>query len=96
MYKLDFTQRFIQIARKYKHKNNKIKDAIEGTLDLLASDPKNPALRSHKVSSRLFGECWSSRVTGDIRIIWKYAEDTIQVISILDIGSHSGSKKVYS
>jgi len=39
---------------------------------------------------------FSSKVTGDLRIIWNFNEDQIQVIDLLDIGGHSGNGKVYS
>lgn len=43
---------------------------------------------------------FSSRVTGNLRIIWRYAEKEgslkeLQIISLVDVGGHSGAKKVY-
>jgi mRNA-degrading endonuclease YafQ of YafQ-DinJ toxin-antitoxin module len=61
---------------------------------LLANDPATPKLKTHKVlieGERLF----SSSVTGDLRIIWRYAPTGLEVIDLLDIGGHEGGKKVY-
>ncbi len=68
-----------------------MQDKVSKTLTSISKDPMNPSLRSHKV-----GNYWSSRVTGDIRIIWEYGnDDKVNVIEILDVGGHSGSNKVY-
>ena len=50
-------------------------------------------------------DVFSSSVTGDIRIIWRYLDENIksktieileiQVLELLDIGGHSGGKSVY-
>ena len=44
-----------------------------------------------KISSNIF----SSRVTGNIRIVWDYSENEINVIDVFDIGGHEGKDKVY-
>ncbi|HLB60791.1 MAG TPA: hypothetical protein VJL83_04270 [Patescibacteria group bacterium] len=99
MFTLRFSKRFKRNARKYGQKNQEFIEIIDDTLDRLRIDPGDPVLRSHRVTSRDAGVCWSSRVTGDIRILWDYTQfkDTLgtAIIEILDIGSHSGSKKVY-
>ena len=65
------------------------------TLQLLRQNPHYPSLRSHRVNTRFLGEHWSSRVTGDIRIIWDFENGNHLVILLLDIGGHSGTHKVY-
>lgn len=66
-------------------------------LKLLGQDPWEPSLKSHKVTTDLFGKVFSSSITGDIRIIWRYGK-TLEVIEVLefqeslellDIGSHN-------
>jgi len=58
-------------------------------------DPFQDCLKSHKVNTKLNGIRWSSRVTGDIRIIWDFESGLVNVINIFNIGGHSGQSKVY-
>ena len=75
--------------------NEKLKKRLKTTLYKLASNPLHPSLESHKVNTPKHGVQWSSRITGDIRIIWKYGTSERLIIILLDIGGHSGSHKVY-
>ena len=69
--------------------NSKLSHSITATLEKLAQDPKNPTLYSHKVNTAKFGICFSSRVTDDIRLIWRYGDsEIIEVIELLDIGGY--------
>lgn len=61
----------------------------------METDPKAPSLKSHMVNSSRHGKRWSSRVTGDLRIIWDFNKDKINILDILDLGGHSGKNKVY-
>ena len=61
----------------------------------LERDPLYPSLKSHKVRDRQGYEAFSSYVTGDLRIIWDYAEDEVDILDLLDLGGHEGSGKVY-
>lgn len=61
----------------------------------LAENPNNPSLKSHKVDTPKFGKAYSSRVTGDLRIIWEYSKGGFQILDLLDIGGHSGKGGVY-
>lgn len=61
----------------------------------LERDPTARTLRSHKVLDSDGKPAFSSYVTGDLRIIWRYAEDELDVLDLTDVGGHSGSKKVY-
>ena len=63
-------------------------------LDLLAQNPAAPSLRTHKVN--LAGvKVYSSSVSGDLRVIWRYADGVLDVIDLLDVGGHEGSRGVY-
>ena len=72
-----------------------LKKRLMTALKKLSLDPAHPSLKSHKVNTSKYGVQWSSRVTGDIRIIWKYGTSERLIIILLDIGGHSGSRKVY-
>lgn len=93
-YKLEFTQK---AARKYKKLvlNNKIlQKRIQEALVVLIVNQFDKGLATHKVKISNYGLVYSSRVTGDIRLIWEYDGDQITII-LLDIGGHSGSSAVY-
>lgn len=76
-------------------KNENIRIKVEKVVHLLEVNPFYPGLRTHKVSTRKYGEMYSSRVTGDLRIIWSFDKsDTVRIL-LLDLGGHSGKKKVY-
>lgn len=84
--------------RQYKKiiKHNEIlRSKVEKTFLLLKENPLHTSLRTRKVSTPSHGVRYSSRVTGDIRIIWDYDSSDELVILLLDIGGHSGSRKVY-
>ena len=59
----------------------------------LEVNPFDRLLHTHKVNSVKDNGAYSSRVTGNIRIIWVVQGS--QIIILLDVGGHSGSKKVY-
>ena len=46
-------------------------------------------------TSRRGKRVYSSAVTGDLRILWQFHPTEADTIELLDIGGHSGSKKVY-
>ncbi len=81
------------------------KKLIKGTLEkekrtkkavkLMRINPFYPSLKSHKVSTRNFGEKWSSWITGDLRIIWDFDEEKKLIILLLAITKHSGSHREY-
>ena len=94
MYKLLFKSGFEEGYRKLTKNNNELKKRVLKTLKLLSEDPLYPSLRSHKVNTKEFTNIWSSWVTGDIRIIWRYHQNVL-VIELLSIGGHSGRGSVY-
>ena len=95
-YRLRFTKSFENRYIKLLKKNRQLKEKVDRTLEILKNNPFNPSLKTHKVVSRNVGEAFASGVTGDIRIIWHFDKFEILVIILLDIGGHSGSRKVYS
>ena len=91
MYKIEKSKYFSKKATKLVKNNNKLGIIIINVVEDLAENPRNPSLGSHKVNSPKFGECVSSRVTGDIRIIWRYKDENkleIEVLELVDIGGH--------
>jgi len=95
MYQLKLERQFHKTFNKLTKKDHDLKKRIVKTLDQLRKNPRYPSLKSHKVETRQYGVCWSSSVTGDIRIIWDFDEHQNLNILVLDIGGHSGKHKVY-
>ncbi len=90
----------IHLTAKYKKefkrltkKNRELAFRIVSVLKKLRKDPSNPGLRTHIVYSSYGARTYTSRVSGDIRILWRFEDGNI--ILLLTIGGHSGSRKVY-
>jgi mRNA-degrading endonuclease YafQ of YafQ-DinJ toxin-antitoxin module len=96
MYKVSLTENFLEAYKKVVINNRQLALSVKKTLKLLEENPQYPSLKSHKVNTRNFGVAWSSRVTGDIRLIWKYDTNQVFVIRAITIGGHTGKYKVYN
>lgn len=86
----DFDKRFDKLAKR----NLQLAKQVIDTLSTIEKDPFYNGLKSHKVESKVYGEVYSSRITGDIRILWDFVE-TKPIILALTIGGHSGKNSVY-
>lgn len=95
MFTLKITATFAATREKIAGNDETLNKRIKTTLQKLAQNPAHPSLQSHKVNTRNYGIRWSSWVTGDLRIIWDYDNEQRLVIIVLDIGTHSGTSKVY-
>lgn len=96
LYQIIITKPFDKSLRKLISKNEELAQRIQTVITKLAFDPFDSALRTHKVLSRNHKEAWSSRINGDLRIIWNFDDDNKINIYLLDIGGHSGQNKVYT
>lgn len=98
MYLLNQKPSFARKLKKLLKKNRSLAKPVARTLTLLKVNPKAAPLKSHKVIAIDGSQAFSSRVTGDLRIIWRYANEAaeqVQILDLIDIGGHEGSKKVY-
>lgn len=95
MFVLLTTKHFDQTYLIITTRDQKLQKSIQKALKLLAQNPSYPALKTHKVDTKTYGQKWSSRVTGDLRIIWDYDSQNRLIILLLDVGGHSGAHKVY-
>ncbi len=91
--KLKFAKKFAKKQKKLIYENQCLKPRIQKTLLALCIDPFYKSLRTHKIQIA-DGYVYSSRVTGDIRIIWEFENSELSIL-LLDIGGHEGSKGVY-
>jgi mRNA-degrading endonuclease YafQ of YafQ-DinJ toxin-antitoxin module len=63
MFVINKTKYFLKKAKKLLDKNLELIMKVNKTVELLAQNPKNPKLNSHKVNTFKFGECFSSSIT---------------------------------
>jgi len=91
-YHIKTSSNFDKQLKKLVKNNTQLRLKVIHALQLMLLDPLIPNLRSHKVRTKKYGEVYSSRVTGDIRIIWQFIESGKFVILCLAIGGHD---KVY-
>lgn len=93
-YKLVFTKKAAKKYEKLISNNKALQEKLRKIFITLITDPFQQNLNTHKVNITDYGLVYSSKVTGDIRIIWELENDKI-TITLLDIGGHSGSTGVY-
>ena len=94
MYKIELSEKFRKKYNQLVKNNEKLKEKINLTFEKLKKDPFETSLRTHKVHTSQFGEIFSSRITGDLRILWSI-QNNICILLLLDIGGHSGKRNVY-
>jgi len=95
MFKLIYTDNFWRKYRKITKKDKNLKLIIANKLTVLGDNPFNKSLKSHKANSKHYGICWSSRITGDIRVIWDFDRNKKLIILVISLGTHSGRNKIY-
>lgn len=95
MFRFNLKPRFTRKYRKLIKRNRDLGIDIDSVLDRLAADPRDPSLDSHKVIAWDGKPAFSIEVTGDLRITWRYSRTEENTLELVDIGGHSGSRKVY-
>lgn len=86
-----FDKTYKKLIKGNKTKEEQTKKAIKH----MHLDPFYPSLKSHKVTTRHFGEKWSSWITGDLRIIWDFDLKKQEVVLVLAIAQHSDQYREY-
>ena len=87
-----------RFTRKYKklvRRDAQLEARFRQVFEKLAANPRDPAIGSHKVTAWDGKPAFSTEVTGDLRITWRYSTTEVEVIDLVDTGGHSGAKKVY-
>ena len=99
MFQLSASSHFKRKYKKLIKRNNKLEERFDIAFFLLMENPMQKKLRSHKIIARDSKLAFSSKVTADLRIIWRYVEDSpehdVDILDLIDIGGHEGAKKVY-
>jgi len=80
---------FLRAYRRIIRKRPDQTQNIEKTLRILAQDPFNPVLETHKLKGKLSGS-WACSVGYDLRIIFDFVRDENEEESIflMEIGTH--------
>jgi Txe/YoeB family toxin of Txe-Axe toxin-antitoxin module len=82
MFEVNFTKYSAKKAQKLLKHDKILHIRFKFVIDQISQDPFENVLRTHKVDSKLFGEKYSSRLTGDLRIIWDF-DKTTKIIEII-------------
>lgn len=69
-------------------KDKEIKKTINQVFKIIAIDPFHTSLKTHAVNIPNLGKAWSSRVTGDLRLIWQFDENDKLIILTLRLQGH--------
>lgn len=95
MYKITPSSHFLRKVKKILRKDNSLKKHLEYTLSVLEGNLFNEYLKTHLVIQKNGKKGFSSYVTDDLRVIWKYENKKAKLIGLVDFGDHSGKNKVY-
>jgi addiction module RelE/StbE family toxin len=90
MINLAFSQSFKRAFKTTIKRQPELKSKIEAKLRLLADNPYNPILRTHKLKGKLSG-AWAFSVEYNCRIIFNFEqnpETKDEEINLIDIGTH--------
>ena len=89
MFLLKHNKIFKKKYKKLIKKSKIVEKKIDQTLEMLEKDPFYPSLRTHNIVKKNKTKVQSSWAMPDIRIIWRFSKNEIQVIDLLDIGGHN-------
>lgn len=92
MFDLHFRSKFVRKVRKLTRRNGELRSKVDAALAMLRMDPFDRSLQTHKATNPEGDRVFSSKVTGDLRITWDFLNGAAR---ILDIGGHSGRRRIY-
>ena len=79
---------FVRAARRLVKKNPEAAAAIQATLEALAEDAFQAALKTHKLKGELAGS-WACSAGYDVRIIFEFVQhDGAEAVLLQTVGSH--------
>lgn len=87
-FKVELSKPFVKDAKKLK-KNKVAYSLVKKLIRQLSIDPFSSSLRTHKVRIPSLGEVWSSRLTGDLRVLWEFSSDNKLTIITLRLQGHN-------
>ena len=86
-YKIYSTKSFERDLKKLS-KTGVVSIKIAKILKTMRVNPFDLSLRTHQVNTPSQGKVWSSRVTGDLRLIWEFDENMEMTIIALRLQGH--------
>jgi mRNA-degrading endonuclease YafQ of YafQ-DinJ toxin-antitoxin module len=92
-YQINATDSYNRKIKKIVKKDAVLYHKVERTLNILSNNPFAISLKTHVIGNSDWGRVYSSRVNGDVRILWDF--DGKNIILLHTIGRHSGNSKVY-
>lgn len=95
MYNLGFKDDFWNSYKKLVKGNPTLLKKFKKALAILSQDPFYSSLKTHKVETKKYQNVYSSLITGDVRVIWKFDKEVKTILLILETGTHSGANQVY-
>ena len=84
---LEYAPSFNRDSKNLKN-NHKLQEKLRITLKLLSEDPFNPSLKTHTVNTHELGKVRSSRVTGDLRLIWDFKNSKRITLILIRLQGH--------
>jgi mRNA-degrading endonuclease YafQ of YafQ-DinJ toxin-antitoxin module len=79
---------FVRAARRLVKKNPEVAAALRATLEALAEDAFQPALKTHKLKGELAGS-WACSAGYDLRIVFEFVQhDGAEAIQLQSVGTH--------
>lgn len=88
MCKLNSSKFFTKKLKKLIENKRLELEVLNKSLQFLAKDPFSPVLRTHKVNTRKLGKHYSSRIDGDLRIIWNFDQDENLLKGMVDFSGY--------
>ena len=92
-YTLKSVSKFERDFKKISKKDKRVAKRILKGIEELRENPFSSGLETHSVKTSSLGKVYSSRITGDLRIIWFFKSRG--TIVLYRIGGHSGGSNVY-
>lgn len=90
-YSIQATNRFKREYKRVFKKDKELQELFLLTIEKLSENPFDKSLRTHHVYIKTFGKVYSSRINGDLRIIWNFNGS---IIVLQRVGGHSGSSNI--
>lgn len=84
---LEYAPSFSRDSKNLKN-NHKLQEKLRIALKLLSEDPFHPSLRTHTVNTSELGKVRSSRVTGDLRLIWDFKNSKRITLILIRLQGH--------
>ncbi len=95
MFEISTTKYAKKKVSKLLKNNPSLIKVIDKAFNKLKNNPFDFSLHTHKVNSKNFELKFSSRINGDLRFIWDFNENKLNILDLFDIREHSGSSGVY-